>query len=579
MKDELLNIMKTIKTGGLYRCLKFKYPSLLVQITEFQLLHHIDTFIETIHWIINDISEPPKCQKLTDNCLGVLKFQTMEKGFTKYCAKCYCHSPEWKNSIIKTTMERYGVSNPNQSKIVRDKKIQNSMLKYGVESPNQLQSVKDKKRKTLEKNYGPDGLANPIIKERRILNSLQKIGLEHHTKLKSVQDTKRETCMTLYGEDQWMKTQPAKNLFRTIWYNSHPTFKDYVAQFSDSLGFELNSEYNHSHGIISLKCKKCGDVIEVIWNNFQQNRHTCRRCFPLNTSLPELDISDYLKQYDQNIKLHDRSIISPLELDIVLESKKIAIEYCGLWCHSSSDVYDGRFIKTEDYHLNKLQRCNELGYKLITIFEDEWLLHKDIVKSRLRSIINSNDLIKLYARSCTVKEISYDVKRKFLSENHIQGDSVSNINLGMFNGNDIVSIMTFSKPSISKGGTTSDLSVFELSRFCNKLGYHCIGGASKLLSHFKKNYDWKTIFSYCDRRWSSGNLYLQLGFELNKECAPNYWYWGKNIRGRSHRFNYRKSELKNMLNYKEEFTEKQIMSLEGYSWIYDCGNLKFVMKK
>jgi len=49
-------------------------------------------------------------------------------------------------------------------------------------------------------------------------------------------------------------------------------------------------------------------------------------------------------------------------------------------------------------------------------------------------------------------------------------------------------------------------------RFCNKLNYSVVGGASKLFKHFIKNNKPKNIISYSDNRYFDGSLYEKLGF-------------------------------------------------------------------
>lgn len=62
---------------------------------------------------------------------------------------------------------------------------------------------------------------------------------------------------------------------------------------------------------------------------------------------------------------------------------------------------------------------NGVGVQLIHIFEDEWLYQKNIVKSRLSGLLHKNQII--FARKCTVQEVSPSDASKFLEENHIQG--------------------------------------------------------------------------------------------------------------------------------------------------------------
>ena len=59
---------------------------------------------------------------------------------------------------------------------------------------------------------------------------------------------------------------------------------------------------------------------------------------------------------------------------------------------------------------------------------------------------------------------------------------------------------------------------------------------------------------------------------------PNYWYIveGK----RKHRYNYRKNVLAKKLGsgFNEKLTEKDNMILNGYEFVYDCGNSKWGME-
>ena len=175
------------------------------------------------------------------------------------------------------------------------------------------------------------------------------------------------------------------------------------------------------------------------------------------------------------------------------------------------------------------------------------------------------------SRKCKIKEIDSKSKNEFLEKYHLQGSDRSSIKLGSFYENKLVAVMTFSKGSIAKGSKAQE-GVWELNRFCTNYEYHIPGIASKLLTHFKRNYEWKEIFSYADRRWSQGDVYYKLGFELEKETAPNYWY----VKGieRIHRFNLRKRP-----DEPKDIPERVLRAEEGYLRIWDYGHLKFKMLK
>ena len=86
----------------------------------------------------------------------------------------------------------------------------------------------------------------------------------------------------------------------------------------------------------------------------------------------------------------------------------------------------------------------------------------------------------VFARKCVIKEVDSFTTKDFLNDNHLQGWCQSKVSLGLFYNDVLVSLMTFGKPRFSKDYQ------WELLRFCNKLGYHVPGGASRLLKQFER---------------------------------------------------------------------------------------------
>ena len=312
---------------------------------------------------------------------------------------------------------------------------------------------------------------------------------------------------------------------------------------------------------ILYKCYN-GHIQEKRLDSFRSGSWRCNECSK-KFSFSEKEIGDFISQYFYIIK-NDRCLISPYEIDIFIPDKKIAIEYCGLYWHGE------KYNKLKLYHLKKQERMEELGYRLITIFEDEWINKRHIVEKRLKHILGISDDPVVYGRQTEVKNISYIEAKSFIDENHIQGWVPCKIKLGLFHDKKLVSVMTFSKGSIAKGEVSID-GVWELSRFCSSI--NVVGGAGKLLHFFKKNYKWTKIYSFADRRWSIGNLYYKLGFSFEKNTSPNYWYY-KDVIKRIHRFSFRKNKISHM----GTGTEWEIMKKNGYDRIWDCGNMKFILQ-
>lgn len=325
----------------------------------------------------------------------------------------------------------------------------------------------------------------------------------------------------------------------------------------------IDSDYINMSTECNVECPKHG-IYKTKPYNFQYGHGGCPNC-AYSSSL-EKTIQEFLESKNIEFKKNDRNIIKPNEIDFLVGN--LGIETCGLYWHSDA-------IVDNDYHYKKYLKCLEKNVKLLQFFEDEILGKKDIVFSMILNRLGKSD--KTYARKCIVKQITSKEKKKFLDENHLQGDCVSGINLGLELNGEIISVMTFGKPRLNLGNKTSCSDEYELIRFANKLNTTVVGGASKLFNFFIKNYNPKKVISYCDLRHSTGDLYINLGFIKGKTSKPNYFYYksGYGIK-RHNRFSFRKSLLSNLLNnFDSDKTEKQNMKDHGFLRIYDCGSMKF----
>lgn len=287
------------------------------------------------------------------------------------------------------------------------------------------------------------------------------------------------------------------------------------------------------------------------------------------SSAPEQELVSFIESLGVTVKTGDRKILHPLEIDIFLPEYNIAIEYNGLIWHSEFFAK-----KNMRYHLNKTQKCEEKGIRMIHIFEDEWMYKRDIVKSKLKNILGKTEQ-KVYARNCEVKPIKYYIKNEFLEKYHIQGQDRSAVHLGVFHDSELVSVMTFSKPRILMGYKNTEEGMYELSRYASSISV--VGGASKLLKYFITNYSPSKIITFADRRWTTllgDSMYDKIGFIKTNVNRPNYWYI-VNGRERKHRYTFNKAVIINKLGGDPNLTEVQNMINMGYDRIWDCGTIKY----
>lgn len=327
---------------------------------------------------------------------------------------------------------------------------------------------------------------------------------------------------------------------------------------------------------INHKCLVCNHL----WSSIPDNRlrgEGCPKCAnTITQSKAELAIIDYIESLDMKVETKNRKILEGKEIDILIPDKNIGIEVNGNYWHS--EKYKGK-----KYHIGKTILAESKGLRLIQIFDDEWNEHEDIVKSKIRHILGiDSNLQRIYARKCTIKEIDVKVKNEFLNNNHIQGADRSDIKLGLYYEDILMSVMTFAKPRISMGSGGQKIAYdYELSRFASNISYIVVGGFSKLFKYFERNYKWGNIISYADRRWSIGNLYEINGWINLHSTTANYWYVNKNTKKRYHRYTFRKQAIKD--KFPEIFdpnkTEFEMMDQTEYFRLWDCGNIAYQYKR
>jgi hypothetical protein len=411
----------------------------------------------------------------------------------------------------------------------------------------------DKAKELFSGKNNPLSKENPQSADRRKKLSITISGKESKLKGKTYEE--------IYGEE---KASLLKNNRSNYFRNKFQPLLEKWLQYFD---FELiDKEYKGAHFKHNWKCKKCGTVINQIWNAIQQ-KYECPTCVPrfMGDSKSERELRDFISSLNIPFEIKVKNIIQPKELDIYIPNKNIAIEHNGIYRHRE-EIYG------KSYHIKKTLACQKLGIQLIHIFEDEWVYKNEIVKERLKYILGLSTGFKLNARDCIIKEITNEQKDLFLKKFHIQGTDIgSSVKLGAFHEDKLVSVMTFSGLNITKGATPQE-DFWELNRFCSDYNYLIRGIANKFIEYFKSNYKWKQIITYADRRWSNGNLYRVLGFSEKRPTSINYWY-SKGSLERISRYKLRKRS-----DEPKDIPEHILRAKEGYFRIYGCGHLKFILE-
>jgi hypothetical protein len=455
----------------------------------------------------------------------------------KWGVDYFSQTKEYKDKFKKTMKERWFVEYPQQSDIIRKKTKKTNLEKFGFENPFMDNEMI---RSKFKKKWGVDHPSkvkyiNDKIKKTKDINNTSLSSLEIREKIKKTNNLRYGSCTP--AESDIIRDNIITNDNSYLRYIGN-NISEFICDKSHLFYIDSSNYYNRKRSNLSI-CTVCNPISD-------------------SRSIKEKEIIKYISSvYNSKIIQSYKDV---LEIDIYIPDLKLGFEFNGLYWHS--DEYKDKW-----YHLNKTKYFKDKGIRIIHIWEDDWVNKNEIIKSQ---ILNWLGLTKnrIFARNCQVREITDSkIATKFLNENHIQGFVRSNLKLGLYYENELVSLMTFDHYEGRKKLLNSE---WNINRFCNKLNCSVIGGASKLFKYFINNYEVNRVISYADRDWSIGSLYELLGFKKVSESNPDYKYIINNKR--VHKSRYKKSNLK-LTNI--NMTESEYMKKSHIHRIWDCGKIKF----
>lgn len=409
------------------------------------------------------------------------------------------------------------VKNNSKKDISKIIKEQNCLKKYGVKSYKELDSYKEKLSKKIKENWQQKGYRENISNKVR-LNWENKTEEE---KLKKINNIKK--AISQLPDEK-----------RYHWRNFSKEKRDLIRKHIS----ESRKEYY----------KKAVKENKI---NFIVDEHCC--------SHKEKEVENFIKSLGFEIQSNVRNLIKTKdgkvkELNIYIPEKKVAIEFDGVYWHSSKFSYP-------TFHLEKTELCDSIGVRLIHILDLYWNTKQDICKDIIKAALGKLE-IKIPARKCIVKEIDSKTYKDFLNKYHIQGAVNSVFRYGLFYKNELVQCIGLGKSRFKKGE-------IELHRMCTKSDVQVLGGFSKLLKHCNQ----KHIISYIDRYIYNGKGYKKSGWSFIKYTSPSYVYYKNNKI--YNRLNFQKYKLAKVLEvYDPNKTEFENMDANKYLRIYDCGTIK-----
>lgn len=605
LKERIENFVNQKSTRGYTRYLKNNAILLKEVIAYTSFLPDSSEIPERVFNILYPEKVPNLCCKHNNKPL----FNTLEKGYRKFCAnQCKCKKEEHSKKIAynrsletkeekesreqkrkDTCMERYGTDNPMKNsdmfQLYKEKYKENT----GYDTPMDNPEVKNKIKKNYREKTGYDTpLENPEIRNkiwekrkevdptmetaRKTYN--QQTGYNNAFQVPENKEKIKQTKNKKYGVEYYSQTdewnEKVKKTSQEIYNRDHHTQKNISDKAWEILNNKNLFEDMYQKNSIQYMC----NFLNVEWNTIVSRLKHYNIAKKESRSSYEDSIAFLLKSLGVKYTTNNYSICKEAfgikrEIDFVIEDKKLCIEMNGIYFHSE---ISGN--KNSTYHLKKLEACEKLGYRLLTITDKEWDEKNTIVVQKIKHALgyastNNN------TRNLIIKEITEHESNLFLYKYHLQGGSYNNeVCLGAYDDNKLVSVMTFGRPIMNKNSILDF--AWDLKRYCGNENYYP-GLASKLLKYFEINYKPYCILSYANRRWSTGDLYKKLGFDLIHYTKPSYDYISPNKKEIFNRTTFKKSKIIKKFNLPSdfEFVEKDFMISQGYDIIWDCGNIRF----
>ena len=198
-------------------------------------------------------------------------------------------------------------------------------------------------------------LALPESQKKAKAVCLKKYGCESPFGNRQVFEKARQTCREKFGVDYYCQSQEWKDK-KGDNYVYH--MQEHITHFDD-----YNEEFIRKHFIRDgvYYITEYMKYFNKSYTGSIQHKHSMGITEPNNinhATVVESELRDFIKQYTDVVE-HDRVLVKPKEIDLLIPSIKLGIEYNGLFWHSEQQG------KGNNYHLDKTNKCEEQGYQLL----------------------------------------------------------------------------------------------------------------------------------------------------------------------------------------------------------------------
>ncbi len=375
--------------------------------------------------------------------------------------------------------------------------------RYGKEHFLQTKIGQDKFKKVLKDKYGTENpYENPEFKEM-------------------VLEKSRKTCKEKYGVEYILQDKNREEEFEK----------------KRSLTRLANGQLIHEGKTAKVLAAEKGMALTSFYQKVQKfGLDTAMKTDKYQSDL-ELMICQMLD--DMNVEYKTEFQVKQKRADFYIPKYNLIVEADGLYWHSDMVIED------DNYHVKKRQLYIDEGYTPLFFRGDEIIHKSSIIKSIIQNKLGQTK--KIGARQCQLVELTKKEGSQFMVDNHLMGKGAGDC-CALSKDGEIVSCMCV------KRVRNND---YEISRFCNKIGYSVQGAFSKLIKVVQDSFPIQTLVTFIDRRYGQGDYLEKLGFSFIGSHKSFKWTNGKES---CHRMRF-----KGNTGYEE-----------GYAKIFDAGQAKYL---
>lgn len=303
-------------------------------------------------------------------------------------------------------------------------------------------------------------------------------------------------------------------------------------------------------------CGACGSEYSPRWGNVVRGLSLTCGCASNHVSGGQREMASWIEGLGLEVSMEHRA--GPFKYDLYVPSKNLLIEYHGLRWHSQPG--------SRRRDVTKYRNAVDSGHDFIALFEDEWIFGRRKVEQLLKSRLSRSEATSVRPSDCEVHVVSHQDVSPFYDRLHYIGACRAKVHYGVFLSGKAVAAASFGNP------TRQSKHPWELLRMVSDPDYRVHGIWSKILSVFIRDHRPSSVVSFSDNRLFDGRTYGKIGFKLDGEVRPNY-YWVKGQK-RFHKSGLRKRGI----DRRSPLTEGQLREGQGYRRIWDLGKKRWVIE-